>query len=131
MKRLIVILCIIMLLAAAGCSSSNDISEGENKDIASSENEIEEEKDQEEDGLEVEKGILNVSITIPASMFEGQDMNEEVEGMKQEGIKDVKINDDGSITMKMSKSQHRKMMDDMNVDLQLKVTPHLQIKLTP
>jgi hypothetical protein len=36
---------------------------------------------------------------------------------KEEGVKEVIVNDDGSVTYKMSKSQHKKMMKEMEETL--------------
>lgn len=63
--------------------------------------------------VEVNKGLLNVEITLPASFFEGEDMNQVIANAKEEGISDVKVNDDGSVVYKMPKSVHDKMINEM------------------
>ncbi|KQL33588.1 hypothetical protein AN960_20790 [Bacillus sp. FJAT-25509] len=62
-----------------------------------------------EESVAVDKGLFNVKLTLPASMFEGDDINKVIAGAEKEGIKVTK-NTDGSLTYKMSKSQHKKMM---------------------
>ena len=68
--------------------------------------------------IEVDKGLTTVTITLPASMFEedgllgGEDVNFD-ETRALEGVKSVTQNPDGSVTMVMSKSAHRKMLADL------------------
>ncbi|SDT10098.1 hypothetical protein SAMN05444162_3086 [Paenibacillaceae bacterium GAS479] len=65
------------------------------------------------DGIEVDKGILNHEITLPASMFTGQDIDAVVEQAKKDGIDETVKNADGSITYKISNSKYKEMMDSM------------------
>jgi len=60
----------------------------------------------------VDKGLLNVEVTLPASMFEGEDIDTIVAEVEKEGI-EVKKNDDGSLTYKMSKSKHKEMLEEL------------------
>lgn len=94
MKRLVVIFVLVVILLT-GCRSS--------KDTNSSNNE----------SLKVDKNLLDVTLTLPASMFEGEDINASAESMKEEGFKEVTVNEDGSITVKMSKSKHKELMKTM------------------
>ncbi len=66
-----------------------------------------------EDPLKVDKGLLNVEVTIPATLYMGQDVDTIISEAKNSGIKDVIKNDDGSLTYKMSKSKHKEMMKDL------------------
>ena len=52
----------------------------------------------------------DVEVTIPAIFFEGQDIDSVISKAKNSGIKEVMKNDDGSLTYKMSKSEHKEMM---------------------
>ena len=65
----------------------------------------------------MDKGLLNVEVTLPASMFEGEDMDSSIAEAEKEGIK-VTRNDDGSATYKMSKGKHKEMMKEMEAELQ-------------
>lgn len=67
--------------------------------------------------IEVDKGLLNVEITLPASLLKDQDVDSLMIEAKNDGIKDVTKNDDGSLTYKMSKSQHKKLMKELEVNL--------------
>ncbi|QJC53532.1 hypothetical protein HGI30_19645 [Paenibacillus albicereus] len=68
-------------------------------------------------GVEVDKGLLNHEITLPASFFEGQDLDAVIAEAKKSGVTDVKRNEDGSVTYKMPRSVHGKMMDEMESGL--------------
>ena len=72
--------------------------------------------------VQVDKELLDVTITIPASWYE--ETNEEItqssldEQYKDSGFKSVTLNDDGSVTMVIPKSVHKELMEDMknNID---------------
>lgn len=67
----------------------------------------------EEQAVEVGKGIFSVEITLPAALFEGEDINEVVAKAKENGISEVTVNNDGSITYRMSKSKHNELMREI------------------
>jgi hypothetical protein len=67
--------------------------------------------------LEVDKGLLNVEVTLPSTLFENTPEEEIVSNAEKEGFKDVKVNENGSVTYKMSKLEHEKLMDDMDAEL--------------
>ena len=106
MKRLMIILCTTVFLLA-GCGNSNKVKEDNNKNTATENNE----------NVEVDKNLLDVTLTLPASMFEGEDVNAKVEEMKQDGAKEATVNEDGSITIKMSKSKHKEMIEEMKTSI--------------
>jgi len=72
-----------------------------------------------EGGIDVDKGLMNVEITIPAESaeyygftFESQ---EEADAYaKEQGFKSATLGDDGSVTIVMSKSQHEKTMEGLS-----------------
>lgn len=66
-----------------------------------------------EQTVEVDKGLLNVEVTIPASMFEGKDIDTVIADAKKDGVTEVTKNEDGSLTYKMSKSKHKEMMKEI------------------
>ena len=106
MKFYKIFICIMMLIAFAGCS---------NPGSATSEPSPTEETGSQ---VEVDKGLLNVEITIGTDMLETFDETAEefkasLEENEEVDFKDVTINEDGSVTFKMSKSDHNKMMDEM------------------
>lgn len=60
--------------------------------------------------VDVDKGLFNVSLTIPKD-FVGETTQEELdESAKEKGYKSATLNSDGSVTYVMTKAQHEKMM---------------------
>lgn len=101
-KTIFFALSIIICLSLAGCGgSSNDAQQNTEGD---SENE-------ETQSIEVDEGLLNVEIIVPADFLEEGTTQEALdETAKEEGIKSITLNDDGSATYIMSKSKHDEIM---------------------
>ena len=71
-----------------------------------------------EAGITVDPGLLNVDVTISAESAELLGMTftsqeEADEAAKNGGFKSIRLNDDGGITMTMSKSKHKEMMQSI------------------
>ncbi len=71
------------------------------------------------ESISVDKNILSVEITIPASMYGEEGANEESLEIDKDAYPDLEytINDDGSVTYKMSKSTHQKFLDELKASL--------------
>ncbi|MGN1402336.1 MAG: hypothetical protein ACI4XL_12640 [Bacillus sp. (in: firmicutes)] len=93
MRKRKYMLMLLLVLVLAACSS--------------------EEESKKEDTVNVDKGLLNVEVTLPASYFEDQDKKEIIKEAKNSGVKEVTENEDGSVTYKMSKSTHKEMLAEM------------------
>lgn len=91
--------------------------ESQEKDAAPKEDTAQEEASKDDQSIKVDKGIMNVEITLPASVFQNQDKEAVIQQAKESGVKEVIENDDGSITYKMSKSVHDQMLKSMKEDL--------------
>ncbi len=74
--------------------------------------------DKEEQGVQVDKGLLDVELTLPADFFDGQTPEEIEASAKKQGVKEVKVNEDGTVYYKMSKSDHKKMMEKLKTSIQ-------------
>lgn len=65
-------------------------------------------------GIDVAQNLLDVTITIPAD-FVGdatqEDLDQHADG---EGYKSITLNEDGSATWVMTKTQHKEMMDEIS-----------------
>lgn len=110
MKKISFAIMILLLTFLAACSSNEqDVS---SKSEAAT-NKTEENEAPAKDKVEVDKGLLNVEITIPASMLEGETAEEAIAGAKEQGVKEVTENEDGSLTYKMSKSVHKEIMNEI------------------
>ena len=114
-KAIMLILALVLSFTMIGCgkdptsSHTDKVSEAEIEAV---------DNDQEEEGaLEVNKKLMNVEVTLPAYFLgvddEELDIDQVVKDAKEQGIKDVIVNDDGSITYIMSKSKHKEMMGEM------------------
>ena len=111
LKKFIILLLIAMLALGPLTACSNNTSDTNNAIKES------EEQKSEADAVKVDKGLLSVEITIPKSLLapDGGEINydEIINKAKEDGVKDVVINEDGSITYKMDKAQHDKMMTEL------------------
>ncbi len=109
MKKMLIGILIAVVVIVSACSTSND----------SNKEEKQEGKKTEETGgaLEVDIGLLNVEVTIPSTFIEAEDIDNVVAKAKEDGIKDVTKNADGSVTYKMSKAQHKEMMKEMKTNI--------------
>ena len=72
--------------------------------------------DEENNGINVEKGKNQVEITLPADIIEAEekDMDEIIADAEENGIDEVVKNQDGSLTYKMSKEKHEEMMEQLD-----------------
>jgi len=109
LKKMLIAILMSVLLILTACSPSNDSNKEEKQAV----------KETEETGgaLEVDKGLLTVEVTIPATFMEGEDIDNVVAEAKKDGTKDVTKNEDGSVTYKMSKAEHKKMMKEMKTNV--------------
>ena len=124
MKKIIAILICAGLLGTTACSketkitkSNDDVSAGETTGI---------EKVTDADGrsdnldavsavgdIEVDEGLLTVTISIPADFIGELTQDDLDKTVAEKGYISGTLNDDGSVTYVMTKSQHKQMMEDM------------------
>ena len=115
----------IFTSVVAGCG--NKAGEAEQNDAPVVESQTEEptdtteptESDTSDDGMkqleaigdvEVDKGLFDVTLTIPKD-FVGDTTQEKLdESVKEKGYKSATLNSDGSVTYVMTKAQHEEMM---------------------
>lgn len=101
---------VLIFTLLMGCSSSDTSKASEKENTEATDQEATNE------AVEVDKGLLNVEVTLPASMFEGEDVDASMAEVEKEGIKATK-NEDGSVTYKMSKSKHKEMMKELETGI--------------
>lgn len=94
MKNVKILFLLILSITLVACSSKD-------------------EQNKKSDNVDVDKGLVNVEVTLPASFFEDTDMEKLKKEAKEDGVKEVIVNDDGSVTYKMSKSKHKEMLKEM------------------
>ena len=74
-------------------------------------------RESKSESVKVEQGFFEKSITLPASMVEGQDFAAYEADMLSKGVTSVVQNADGSITLKMPDAVHQLMLDKMNASM--------------
>lgn len=109
--KLFVVLSVAALMFT-GCSEPKQKS-GENAPV------VEDGANKGKTGKEkVENKSTTVEITLPASMFQGeQNIENTIAKAKEQGVDEVKKNDDGSLTYTMSKDTHSKILGEMRDSL--------------
>lgn len=65
--------------------------------------------------IEVDRGLLSVEVTIPASLVEETDVDGLVNEFADDGISisDARRNADGSVTYRMSRADHRRLLSSL------------------
>lgn len=67
--------------------------------------------------IEVDKNLFDVEITVPAD-FVGETTQEELDAKaKESDIHSITLNEDGSATYVMSKSQHKKVLEELSASI--------------
>lgn len=110
-----IILSILLVLSFVGCTQSDPDT---TNDTANSASETTEESTAAK-GIETDEKLLSVEITLPASLFEGQDMAsfDTAAYVEEQGFLSAKVNEDGSLTVTMTKSKHNELLDEMATSL--------------
>ncbi|MBB6176394.1 hypothetical protein HNQ82_001208 [Anoxybacillus tengchongensis] len=107
MKRIYLITLIFsMFVFLAACGNNNE------KELNAAETNASENINKD-DSISVDKNLLDVEVTLPASLFEGRDIDEVVAEAEGDGIKEVIKNADGSLTYKMTKAKHKELIGEL------------------
>ncbi|WP_318509220.1 hypothetical protein [Bacillus sp. T3] len=113
MKKYLLVLLTFVLLGLSACSSTEKAASDKSSDDTK--------KEDKSEAIQVDKGLLNVEITLPASMFEGEEAGNDIAKAEAKGVKVTK-NEDGSVTYKMSKLKHNEMMKEIEAELTKNIT---------
>ncbi|RKN86379.1 hypothetical protein D7M11_03555 [Paenibacillus ginsengarvi] len=98
----------LLFMIVMGCQASKNEDKATNAAPAAAESNTGSKEESQK--INVDKGLLDVEVTLPASFFNGQDLDQVIEKAKTDGVKEAKKNADGSVTYKMSKAKHAEMM---------------------
>ncbi len=84
-------------------------------------------------GISIDKGLLNVDITLPPSLFSDTDMSTfDIDAyVKEAGFKKAVINEDGSITATMSKSRHKEILEEFSAEVKQTFNELIGFESTP
>lgn len=118
MKKWWVTLMLLVFPAfAIGCGNSEEEEPAPEEQAEVEDVEEADETDEDEsEAVDVDKGLLNVEVTVPASMVD--DEEETLAEAEENGIKDAVVNSDGSVTYKMTKSQHRELLAEYREEVE-------------
>jgi hypothetical protein len=105
MKKIILIVALICMFVLTACG--NDTDEKKVDENTSTETDS---ANGSEQNVEVDKNLLSVEVTIPASMVESTE--DTLAAAEEEGLK-VTENEDGSLTYKMSKAKHKELLSEI------------------
>lgn len=121
-KSAILLLSTILFLSACGSNGQGDVIEN-----TSGENTVESTADEKDDSslddttnnldaleqVEVDEGLFNVELTIPAE-YVGEQTQADLDVIaKEHGFKSIVINADGSATYTMTKKQHEEFLQEL------------------
>ncbi|MDQ0483259.1 hypothetical protein [Guptibacillus hwajinpoensis] len=118
MKKISYTILVLSLTLLAACSSNEQSSNNDKSQAATNQTEEDNGKSKDDGEVAVDKGLLSVEVTIPASMVESENTEETIASAKEQGIKEVTENEDGSVTYKMSKSVHKKLMNEIGTSIE-------------
>ncbi|MCH5188169.1 MAG: hypothetical protein J1F63_07170 [Oscillospiraceae bacterium] len=111
-KPIAVLMALVLAFSLTAC--------GEDKKVPSDEPEVQSSADGETENsrIEVDEGLFNVTITIPAD-YAGEAVSQEAldEEVADKKYKSATLNEDGSITYVMSKSQHNKIIKELRAGI--------------
>lgn len=84
-------------------------------------------------GIETNEKLLSVDITFPASFFEDEDMSDfDPDAYCQEqGFEKAVLNDDGSVTVTMTKAKHESLLQEMSASLDASFAEYIGSEDTP
>jgi hypothetical protein len=129
MRRISILLLVGLMLLLVGCGGKENDSIAKNDDnknaseqnisiAEANNNEKANNSEADKDVIEVDKNLFSVEITIPVTMITDDDPEQIKAKAEQEDGIEVTINSDGSLTYRMSKAAHKRMMDEMKESLE-------------
>lgn len=122
MKKLTsIILAVLLVLSFAGCTQTNTDPSNNNTGSSS------------DQGIQTDEKLLTVEITLPASLFKSQDMStfDANAYATEQGFSSAKLNDDGSVTVVMSKAKHKELLKEMATSLDTSFSEFVNGESTP
>lgn len=107
-KRLLAIIMVAMLAFSLTACGGKVEKKTEDKEKT--------EESSDGESLKAEKNLLSVEVTLPASLVGDDDLTLDEEA-KAAGVKEITKNEDGSVTMKMTKDAHKKLLAELKTGI--------------
>lgn len=125
MKKILA-LSLVAIFILYGCSNADESqAEQDSPSSIQEEQQIDDEdsRDSENDGgISVNEGLIDVELTLPASLI-GDEFDGELDDEdRARGFKSVRINDDGSATFTISRSDYNKLLEETRNDIRQTVS---------
>lgn len=91
------------------------------------------ERDTAANQVEVDENLLTVELTFPASYFGGTDMSAfDTEAyVKEYGFLSAKVNEDGSLSVLMTKAKQKELLDEMAAAIDGMIADYINGEETP
>lgn len=105
-KIFILIVTFAMVLSISACSTNSQQTKGSGE-------QVQPEQQNKENGIETDKGLIDVTITVPKSLVGENPSSELTDEQKQKGFKSVTLNEDGSQTYVISKKDHEIFISEL------------------
>lgn len=112
-NKLYLTLAMTLLLVLAACAGGNN--DADAKTNEAKENDASNEEAGQ--GVEVEKGLMNVEITIPTELF-GDELEDIEKDLEENWDGKIVKRDEDAITVKMSKKEHTAMLKEFKEDIE-------------
>lgn len=127
-KSMITLLSMLMSISLCGCTGTDSAKTTESSEMVSeAETKAEETLTQPEEAIddpawdalesmgmiETENGLFYVSITLPAELVGEEVTQESIDEKAGDTYTSAKLNEDGSVTYKMTKKQHKTMLEEL------------------
>ena len=84
-----------------------------------------------ESGIDVDTGLFDVTITLPASFFEDSPDFDPETYNEEQGYKKTVINEDGSVSITMSKTKHNELMAETKSSIDQSFMELIEAEDTP
>lgn len=118
-KFILIVLSLILVFSLAACGEKEE-KKAEKKTAEKKQESTEKKKDAAAEDM--------IELTIPAALFDEEGMSDINADMKAEGVKNIKVNDDGSVTYKMNKKAHEKLLSILKKEVDDTITDMLEDK---
>ena len=108
---------LVAVLLVSGCTGDIDINGDDTTLESSSPQQVEDDGDGIGEVV-VEENLFSVEVTLPKDFFDEMTEEELLEYGDEQGFSSTVLNPDGSVTVKMSRSAHNKLLEEMREGVQ-------------